>query len=313
MTDNLKIFKALADETRLRIYRILTNHELNVNEIVEVLLMGQSRVSRHLKILTESTLLSCRRDGSFVYYQAEQDEEKRSLTEFIKKSNYQQDEALKDLQRAEVILSERKNKTRAFFNNVAATWDDMKQDLFGDFDLNRVLTESLNDDNYYPEAVVDLGCGTGELLSLINMKTRRCIGVDSSPKMLELARNRFADIEGGYEFRLGELEHLPVKEKEVDSAVINMVLHHIAVPSQIIYEARRVLAPGGSLIIADLAKHTSKSIKERFGGSWMGFDKEEIEKWLTDAGFKVNSVNTYDVHLNLSINVLKSEKISSVS
>ncbi len=309
MIDNLKIFKALADETRLRIYRILTNHELNVNEIVEVMVMGQSRVSRHLKILTESTLLSCRRDGSFVYYQAEQDEEKRSLMGFIKKSNYQKDEVLKDLQRAEIIVSERKKKTRAFFNNVAATWDDLKQDLFGDFDLNQILTDELNAYNRNFKAIVDLGCGTGELLSLMNTQVQKCIGVDSSPKMLELAKERFSNIRGGYEFRLGELEHLPVKEKEVDFAVINMVLHHIAVPSQVIYEAGRVLAPDGFLMIADLAKHTSKSIKERFGGSWMGFEKEEIEKWLTDAGFKVDSVDTYKVRLNLSVNVFKSIKL----
>ena len=313
MIDNLKIFKALADETRLRIYRILTNHELNVNEIVEVLLMGQSRVSRHLKILTECTLLSCRRDGSFVYYQAEQDEEKRALMEFIIKSKYQKDEVVIDLQRAETIVTERKEKTRVFFNNVAATWDNLKQDLFGDFNLNDVLIDNLITGNHMVKTIVDLGCGTGELLSLMNMKVRKCIGVDSSPKMLEFAKKRFTNIQGKYEFRLGELEHLPVKEKEADSAVINMVLHHIAVPSQVIYEARRVLKSGSSLVIADLAKHTSKSVKERFGGSWMGFEREEISKWLTDAGFKVNSVHTYKVHLGLSVNIFKSEKISSVS
>ena len=310
MTDNLKIFKALADSTRLRIYRILTNHELNVNEIVEVLLMGQSRVSRHLKILTESSLLSCRRDGSFVYYQAEQDEKKRPLMDFIEKSKHHQDEVLKDLQRAKVIVAERKKKTRVFFNEVAATWDDLKQDLFGDFDLNQTLMECLYTGKQNYKTIVDLGCGTGEFLSLINSRVKKCIGVDSSPKMLELARDRFSNIKSDYEFRLGELEHLPVKEKEVDSAIINMVLHHIAVPSQVIYEARRVLAPGGSIVIADLAKHTSKSIKERFGGAWMGFEKEEIEKWLTDAGFKLISVSTYSVYLNQSINVFKSKKVT---
>jgi ubiquinone/menaquinone biosynthesis C-methylase UbiE len=310
MIDNLKIFKALADETRLRIYRILTNHELNVNEIVEVLLMGQSRISRHLKILTECTLLSCRRDGSFVYYQAEQDEEKRSLIDFIIKSKYQRDEVVKDLQRAETIVAERKEKTRVFFNKVANTWDDLKQDLFGDFDLNHVLIQKLTTGNNKVKTIVDLGCGTGELLSLLNMKIRKCIGVDSSPKMLELAKSRFKNIESNYEFRLGEVEHLPLKEKEVDSAVINMVLHHIAVPSQVIHEAWRVLGSSGSLLIADLAKHTSKSVKERFGGSWMGFETEEIAKWLTDAGFKVTSVDTHKVHLNLSINIINSEKIS---
>jgi len=310
MSDTLKIFKALADETRLRIYRILANHELNVNEIVEVLMMGQSRVSRHLKILTESTLLSSRRDGSFVYYQAEQDEEKRSLMGFINKSNHLKNEVVNDLERAEIIVSERKKKTRAFFNTVAESWDDMKQELFGDFDLNLVLKDILKSDNSNIKSIVDLGCGTGALLSFINTEVSQCIGVDSSPKMLELAKKRFANIKKRCEFRLGELEHLPVKEQEVDSAIINMVLHHIAVPSHIIHEAKRVIAPGGSLIIADLAKHTSRSIKERFGGAWMGFEKEEIEKWLIDAGFKVNFVNTYNVCLNLSVNVFKSTKLA---
>ena len=156
-----------------------------------------------------------------------------------------------------------------------------------------------------------MGCGTGELLSLINEQDKivKCIGVDSSPKMLALSKNRFADIKGDCEFRLGELEHLPVKEQEVDLAVINMVLHHIAVPSQVIHEAFRVLEPEGVLLIADLVKHNSKSVKERFGGSWMGFEREEIEKWLTDAGFKVKLVQTYKVRLNLSVNIFKSEKI----
>ena len=51
MADPLKIHKALADETRLRLVRLLSQGPLNVNEIIDVLHMGQSRISRHLKIL----------------------------------------------------------------------------------------------------------------------------------------------------------------------------------------------------------------------------------------------------------------------
>ena len=46
------IFKALADETRLRLLRILLHHELSVNELVSILKMGQSRISRHLRVLS---------------------------------------------------------------------------------------------------------------------------------------------------------------------------------------------------------------------------------------------------------------------
>ena len=57
----LLFFKALSDETRLRLVHILLHYELSVNELVSILDMGQSRVSRHLKILTEAGLLTSRR------------------------------------------------------------------------------------------------------------------------------------------------------------------------------------------------------------------------------------------------------------
>ena len=64
----LKIHKALADETRLRMVRLLERGALNVNEMTGILNMGQSRVSRHLKILAEAGLVTSRREGTWVYY-----------------------------------------------------------------------------------------------------------------------------------------------------------------------------------------------------------------------------------------------------
>jgi len=69
----ITLFKALSDETRLRLLNLSLHHELNVNEIVRVLAMGQSRVSRHLKILTDSGLLTYRRDGLWIFYSAVSD------------------------------------------------------------------------------------------------------------------------------------------------------------------------------------------------------------------------------------------------
>ena len=66
----LTVLKALSDETRLRILSLLMNLELNVNEIVDILGMGQSRISRHLKILSDAGILSCRKDGLWAFYTA---------------------------------------------------------------------------------------------------------------------------------------------------------------------------------------------------------------------------------------------------
>ena len=69
MTDPLKVYKALADETRLRLVRLLVRGALNVNEIIGILGMGQSRISRHLKILSEAELVTKRREGTWIYYE----------------------------------------------------------------------------------------------------------------------------------------------------------------------------------------------------------------------------------------------------
>ncbi|MEE8165780.1 MAG: metalloregulator ArsR/SmtB family transcription factor [Myxococcota bacterium] len=63
-----KVFKTLADPTRVRILRLLEQQELIVGELMDILGMAQSRVSRHLAILREAGLLSDRRDGTFVAY-----------------------------------------------------------------------------------------------------------------------------------------------------------------------------------------------------------------------------------------------------
>ncbi|HWR04144.1 MAG TPA: metalloregulator ArsR/SmtB family transcription factor, partial [Humidesulfovibrio sp.] len=70
--DLLRIHKALADETRLRLLAVLNACELNVGELVGVFGMGQPRISRHLKILAEAGLLECRREGLWAFYRAAQ-------------------------------------------------------------------------------------------------------------------------------------------------------------------------------------------------------------------------------------------------
>ena len=75
----IQYFKALADQTRLRVFNILITHELNVNEIMDVMDMGQSRISRHLKILTDSGLLKLRQDGLWSFYTVRDDETTRQF------------------------------------------------------------------------------------------------------------------------------------------------------------------------------------------------------------------------------------------
>ena len=68
MADSIRLLKALADETRLRILQLLSRRELCVCQIVEVLGIGQSKASRHLAHLKNARLVTDRRDGLWTYY-----------------------------------------------------------------------------------------------------------------------------------------------------------------------------------------------------------------------------------------------------
>jgi len=88
MSEAVKLFKALADETRLRILNLLCRRELCVCQIVEVLAVGQSKVSRHLAHLRHAGLVTDRREGLWMYYSLSDPsgELQRQVVEWLKQA-----------------------------------------------------------------------------------------------------------------------------------------------------------------------------------------------------------------------------------
>lgn len=274
-------FKALADETRLRLVAILCHYELSVNELVRILDMGQSRVSRHLKILAEAGLAKARRDGLWVFYTAANSKFLNAVLPFFQESR----QSRADLEAAAMMLEERARKARQFFNAMAEKWDDLNQEILGDFRLPAKARSALPENR---GVAVDLGCGTGAVLAGLRRVCSRVIGVDGSSAMLDLCKNRMAR-GGGCEvsLRIGELTHLPLADREADFACINLVLHHLANPGAVFAEIRRILAPGGILFIADFLKHNDETMRVRYGDHWLGFDPDELEAFLEKENFEI--------------------------
>ncbi len=300
----LQYLKALADETRLRLFNILLHNELNVNELVELTGMGQSRISRHLKILTDSRLLSSRRDGLWVYYHATNIDETRSLVKFVREISENDTELNHDCNRARDIIRERKNRTKSFFNSIAGDWNRLKRDILGNLDLTSIIMQHVDP----CDVAVDMGCGTGDLLLSLQENAETLIGVDNSQKMLNHARQRFTPSGSNVELRLGELEHLPLRDGEADVAIINIALHHLPVPLEGIREAYRVLKKNRKVIIAEFAKHNIESMRDKYGDRWLGFNKEEIIQWLQETGFQQIKYDTYNVDRGLDMNIFIARK-----
>ncbi len=158
------------------------------------------------------------------------------------------------------------------------------------------------------EVVLDLGSGAGFDVFLASRrvgKSGRVTGVDMTPEMIEKARTNAK--KGNYdnvEFRLGEIEKLPIEDNSVDVIISNCVINLSPDKQSVFKEAFRVLKPGGRLMVSDLVliKDLPDAIKESveaYVGCFAGaIKKDEYLRLITMAGFKdvkVISASSYPV------------------
>ncbi|MFF1360148.1 class I SAM-dependent methyltransferase [Streptomyces sp. NPDC058297] len=95
---------------------------------------------------------------------------------------------------------------------------------------------------------LDAACGTGRQTRALTSRGHRTVGVDQSPQMLEKAAAHAPDAE----FRVGNLERLPLDDDSVDLAVCSLAMTHLAEPSKGLAELARVVRPGGRIIVSDM-------------------------------------------------------------
>ncbi len=146
------------------------------------------------------------------------------------------------------------------------------------------------------EVVLDLGAGGGiDCFLAANAvgKTGSVIGVDMTPEMIEKAReNARKSGHENVEFRLGEIEHLPVADNSVDAVISNCVINLSPDKGQVFKEAYRTLKPGGKVMVSDivllkeLPEHIKSSV-EAYAGCVAGASrKEDYLTTIANAGFK---------------------------
>jgi arsenite methyltransferase len=150
------------------------------------------------------------------------------------------------------------------------------------------------------ETVVDLGSGAGFDCFLAARQvgaTGRVIGVDMTPEMLQKARDNAARSgAGNVEFRLGELEHLPIADNTADVVISNCVINLVPDKAQVFREAFRVLKPGGRLAVSDIVATAPlppelREDPELLCGCVAGAaPTERLASWLAEAGFVAVSI-----------------------
>jgi len=281
--------KALSDETRLRIMHLLSIASLNVNEITEILQMGQSRISRHLKILTDAGLISFQREGSWVYYKIPEIHANRFQQEIVKLLISWAEElpgSDSDRENAAKILSSREEKRNKYFNTVSNEWENLQTEVMPPSLYREQLVSLLPE---FSGNILDAGCGTGQIVPYLLPKASRILGVDSSRKMIEAARIQYGK-NPDVEFIESSLENMPLTDGSVDVVICSMVLHHASNPAVTLKEFSRVLKKGGTLCIVDLEKHEHEYMRNNYADLWLGFDPAILQEWLDAAGFATQTL-----------------------
>jgi ubiquinone/menaquinone biosynthesis C-methylase UbiE len=293
----IELLKALSDSTRVRIACILKNTELSVNEIVSILGMGQSRVSRHLKILSDCGILECRRDGLWSFYSAASTGTGKQFFDSVWFLFEKNDETLRDVTLAREAIAGRVKGSRSYFNHIARDWDSQRKEMLGDVDLNSEIEKLIEPGSL----VADLGCGNGELSVFLASRGFEVIGVDSSSRMIDAARSRSQSGKTKVDFRIGELEHLPFRDNEIDAAVVVLALHHVSAPADAIVECARVINKKGTIVIADFEKHSIEKMRDMYHDLWLGFSKRDLSRWSEKAGLSIKSYKPTELRSGLSL------------
>ena len=145
------------------------------------------------------------------------------------------------------------------------------------------------------EIVIDLGSGGGFDCFLAARQvgdSGRVIGVDMTHEMLKKARDNAARIgAGNVEFRLGEIEHLPVADNTADVVISNCVINLVPDKEQVFREAYRVLKPGGRLAVSDIVNIAPLPVELRSDPALLcgcvagAVSTERVENWLASVGF----------------------------
>ena len=291
MNQTVQLLKALAEPTRLRIVALCRGGgDLAVSEFVRILGQSQPRVSRHLKLLTEAGALARIPEGSWVFYRINTDAATNGIVNALI-DNIPSDDITfqRDRERLAAVKRERDDEADGFFSAHAREWRKIRDLHIDQAEVNKTLERFFGEKK--DAAFLDIGTGTGDMLTYFAGRIGRGEGVDLSRDMLSFARASLeADGLSHCHVRQGDLYSLPYDSGTFDIVLIHQVLHYIDDVSGALLEASRMLAPGGRLLIADFAPHEVEDLRRTYQHRRLGFADFEFDAALAQAGLVLDSV-----------------------
>lgn len=276
-------FKAIGDPTRLTILQVLGHGAFGVLELSDLLEVGQSGMSHHLKILSRAGWVEGRREGNSIYYRrALSDRLGLQQSVFRSLDGYALPQPLPA--KLADIRAARLEAARAFFASHAHELE-LHQERIALFRQYGPETLQLIDTARRAghRRVLEVGPGKGELLRELHERFDSVTGVDISAAMLEQARELTAGLDS---LRLcqGDTAALVAAGEDYDLVVYNMVLHHVPAPGEELMQSARLMREDALLVVTDLCRHDQEWAYSECGDQWLGFEPGELHQWAAAAG-----------------------------
>lgn len=282
------LLRAAGESTRLRLLVLLSDADLTVTDLIDILGQSQPRISRHLRLLVEGGLVERHQEGAWAYFRTADEGPAAGLAETLLAGLDRDDPQLaRDRERLDAVRKRRAEKASGYFASHAHEWDALRSLHVEEAKVEAAMLDLAGTRPF--QAMLDLGTGTGRLLELFAPLYVRGVGVDMSRDMLAVARANL-DRAGltRVQVRQGDIFLLPTPAGHFDFVALHQVLHYLDDPAAAIREAARALAPGGRLLIADFAPHELEFLREEHSHLRLGFSHAQLREWLEAAGLEVD-------------------------
>lgn len=286
--------KAAGEPTRLRILALLRRGDLAVGELVQILDQSQPRLSHHLKTLTNAGLVERLPEGAWVFYRARsKDWAGRILQAVFDEIDLDREPFLADREALQTVRQSRARSAESYFSEIAGTWDQLRALHYPEADIEQAILGQVDGQQF--DRIVDLGTGTGRMLTLLAPLAKEAEGLDLSHHMLTVARanlNR-ADVRNA-RVRQGDVTDTPFESSSADLVIVHQVLHYLENPETVLAEAARILRPGGRLLLVDFAPHDLEFLRETQGHRRLGIRHEDVSEWADAADLALQAPLVFD-------------------
>lgn len=293
LSELVSVLKAAGEGTRVRLLALLADGDHSVKDLTEILEQSQPRVSRHLKLLADAGLVRRNAEGAWAYYGLAQQGDAADLAQWlIARLDDSDAERQRDIARQHAVRAQQQAQATEYFDTVASSWDLLKTLHVPEEAVENAVVAALGGRKV--NTLIDLGTGTGRMLEVLAGAYQRGIGLDSSREMLAVARARLVRAGlGQAQVRLGDIADLDLSMGPADVIVLHQVLHYFDDPGRMLAQARRLLRPGGEMLIVDFAPHDLEFLRSEHAHRRLGLSHEQMAGWAEAAGLTVQAVDDF--------------------